>query len=231
MLFLFFTPDGFSQCGTTPYPGNFFVSTNQTLGGIHNVTDTFRVNPGVTITVTSQSSGCGYFEVNAKVIEIYGTIDANGAGNSGGSGGGAGGCWADNGATNCSGITACWDKDNCHQLRTDGGAVGTAGAGLGGGAIGVKGSNANGNKQQCNSWDDDSGRVGGAGGGAGGRGACYGGNGGASGSGGNGSNTSGCSGDAGCSTTGGAGGAGGAASGTACSTYGTINTYAIEMGS
>lgn len=222
---------GFSQCPTSSYPGNLIVSANTTLGGIHNVTDTFRVNAGVTITVPSQSSGCGYFEVNAKVIEVFGIIDATGAGNPGGNGGSTGGCWASDGSTDCRGITSCWDKDNCRQLRTDGGGAGTAGSGIGGGAIGVKGNDALGNKQVCNSFDDDSGRIGGAGGGGGGRGGCYAGNGGTSGSGGNGSNSNGCSGNAGCATTGGVGGSGGSAGGAACTTYGTTNTYTIEMGS
>lgn len=222
-----FTYSGFSQCNPSSYPGNFIVSTNQTLGGVHTVTDTFRVDAGVTITVPTQSSGCGYIEVTARVIQVFGIIDASGAGNPGGSGGATGGCLP----VGCAGIISCTNKDNCQQLRTDGGSPGTAGTGVGAGAVGVAGSNALGNKQQCNSFGDDSGRVGGAGGAGGGRGGCYAGNGGASGSGGNGSNTSGCDGDASCATTGGAGGAGGAGSGTTCTTYGTTGTYAIEMGS
>jgi len=221
----------FSQCTTVNYPGNFIVSANTTFGGIHNVTDTFRIDAGVTLTIPAQSTGCGYIEVNARVIQIFGTIDANGAGFSGGTGGGAGGCWADDGGTDCRGITYCWDKDNCHQLRTDGGAGGANGGGTGGGNAGSNGNNAYGNKQECFAINDDSGRTGGAGGAGGGNGGCYAGNGGSSGGGGNGSGSSGCSGDATCSTTGGAGASGGGASAALCINYGTANTYTIEMGS
>lgn len=220
-----------AQCTTVNYPGNFIISSNTILGGIHNVTDTFRIDAGVTLTVPAQSTGCGYIEVNAKVIQIFGTIDANGAGFAGGVGGTAGGCWADDGNTDCRGIDFCWDKDDCHQLRADGGGAGTIGGGTGGGIGGTSGNNAFGNKQDCDAFNDYSGRLGGAGGGGGGTGACYGGNGGASGFGGTGSNTSGCSGDATCSTTGGAGASGGSGSGAPCTSYGAASTYTIEMGS
>ena len=220
-----------AQCSTVNYPGNFIVSANTTFGGIHNVTDTFRIDVGVTLTIPAQSTGCGYIEINANVIQIFGTIDANGAGFSGGTGGSAGGCWAWNGATDCRGIAFCDDKDNCRQLRTDGGTAGAAGSGTGAGVGGSNGNNALGNKQQCNFFDDDSGRIGGAGGGGGGTGGCYAGSGGSSSSGGNGSTTNGCGGDASCTTTGGTGASGGIGSGTPCTNYGAANTYIIEMGS
>jgi len=193
ILLTLFCHKGFSQCGTATSPGNFIISANTSIGGTHDVIDTFRINAGVTVTVTSYSSNfCGELIVNAKFIEILGTIDGNFSGFPGGTGGGA-----QTSGSNIQYLSSCADKDNCRLVQVNGGNGGLDGSGLGQGTAGINGDMGQGPKQECHNFGDESGLIGGAGGAGGGGGGSYGGGGG------NGS-------------TGGAGGIGGSLSGSGC---------------
>ena len=91
LLFLSFFLTGSyisAQCSVTNLNTDLIISANQSLTGTYNIQGTFRVNAGITVTVTPYSSNnCGELIINADNIEILGTIDADGAGFDGGQGG------------------------------------------------------------------------------------------------------------------------------------------------
>ena len=217
-----------AQCGTTPHAGDLIISSNTTLTGIHNVAGIFRVNAGVTVTVTPYSSnGCGELVINATSIEVLGDIIADGAGLPGG----VGGAGANTGS-NISSLLGCLSKDDCLVVEVNPGQPGAAGSGLGAGAAGVVGTLGRGPKQQCQNFGDAYGFVPGAGGAGGAGGGSYGGAALGGGVGGNGSAYNGGNfagvGLAGCtSTTTGTGGAGGAIG----AAYGTPTGTDIALGS
>lgn len=221
---VYYTPIDACSGTSINWGGNNWTQVGGQVSGTHYNIGNFTQSGTTTI-----QQGC-VFSVSATNITVSGTIDANGKGYAGGSGGSGGGCWADDGNTDCRGITWCWDKDYCHDIRAYGGNAGIAGIGPGGGAIGGGGATSYGTKQECYSVGDEGGRLCGAGGGAGGRGGCYGNSGGGgSGSGGNGTDPGTCT-QAGCYFF--CNAAGGSASGSACTGYGTSNGYnTIEMGS
>jgi hypothetical protein len=213
-------------CGDVDHGGNdWTISSNTTVAGRHYNVGTFTVNSGVTATV---DASCHYFTVEAEDINVLGTIDANGAGESGGSGGAIGGFWAEGGYTDGRGITSCWDKDNCRALGQRGGFGGASGTGTGGGSAGNNGGTGYGSKQICGWFDDDGGVVGGGGGGGAGSGGSYGGAGGSGRSGGVGGEDDAQCGNAGCyGYSVGSGGSGG----SSASTYGNANNENINWGS
>ena len=68
-------------------PGNGGV-----IGGTHTGIRTFTINPGVTVYVSSVSSGgTGWVDITAQTILINGSLDGNHRGYEGGGGGGGGG--------------------------------------------------------------------------------------------------------------------------------------------
>ncbi|HRN95480.1 MAG TPA: hypothetical protein PL084_12215, partial [Chitinophagales bacterium] len=156
------------------YTGNLTLTSNVTMGGNYVITGDFTLNAGVTI---FEQAGCD-LSISANNITINGTIDGVNRGLAGGSGGGYGQLWSEDGSSDGRGITYCWDKDNCRELRLYGGNGGGAGVGAGAGSGGGTAAYKMGVKQECNNWDDDGGRVAGAGGAGGGKGGGYGGNGG-----------------------------------------------------
>jgi len=163
--------ESLAQCGTTPHPGDLIISTNTSLSGIHNVTGIFRVEAGVTLTVTPYSNnGCGELVINASSIEVIGDIVADGAGFVGGAGGAGG-----TGGNNSGALTGCTNKDNCLVINVDPGTAGAAGSGPGAGTAGVAGTLGAGSKQQCQNFGDTYGYVAGAGGAGGAGGGSYGG--------------------------------------------------------
>lgn len=166
----------FSQCVSNNITGDLIITSNTNLSGTYTVSGIFRVDPGVTVTVTPFSvNGCGELIVFADEIEVLGTIDANHSGFSGGEGGLPGGCWAEGNFTDCRGISDCWTKDNCRSLRTVGGFAGAEGMGPGRGLGGDNGNDGLGSKQSCGTFGDNGGRVHGSGGAGGGGGGSYGG--------------------------------------------------------
>lgn len=217
-----------AQCGTTPIAGDLIISSNTTLSGTYNISGTFRVDPGVVVTVAPYSSGgCGELIINAENIDVQGDIIADGAGFPGGAGGGGGASGNNVGALN-----GCVDKDNCLVIDVAGGAAGAPGGGPGAGAAGNGGSIGIGPKQECQNFGDEYGFVAGAGGAGGAGGGSYGGTAAQGGAGGNGApynsgNFSGM-GIAGCaSPQAGNGGTGGVVGGT----YGTATGTDIDLGS
>jgi gliding motility-associated-like protein len=228
LLSVGFSVDTLAQCVTTPITGDFIISANTSLTGTYNVSGVFRVDAGVTVTVTPYSSGgCGELIINATDIEVIGDIIGDGAGFTGGTGGTGGTAGSNIGA-----LTGCVDKDNCLVINVNGGVSGAAGAGPGAGLAGNGGALGSGPKQRCGLTVDDFGFVPGAGGAGGAGGGSYGGAANQGGVGGNGAaynsgNFSGM-GYASCTTpvagTGGTGGLVGAA-------YGTTTGTDIDLGS
>ena len=195
------------SCGTTNHGGdNFAISSNTSLGGIHTNINTFRVNSGVTVTVAGV---CNSLTIEANTIEIYGTIDANGAG-AGGGGGGSGG----NYSFGYSGSSS--------HIVSGAGQGGLAGGHTGGGlAGGTGGSGGCHQTLKCGGFlciGNRNGYLSGGGGRAGGGGGSYGGTGGYGGYSAAGSGWSGAMGDW---ASGGAGG----------STYGNTTDYNVTYGS
>lgn len=218
----------FGQCGTTPIAGDLIISSNTSLSGTYNVSGLFRVEPGITVTVTPYSSGgCGELVINAANIEVIGDIIGDGAGFTGGTGGGGGAS-----GNNIGALTGCVDKDNCLVIDVQGGLSGSAGAGPGAGTPGVNGSLGIGPKQTCENFGDEYGFVAGAGGAGGAAGGSYGGVANAGGTGGNGAayNSGNFSGMdiAGCASP--QAGNGGAA-GASAAVYGTATGADIDLGS
>ena len=100
---------------------DWIISSNTTIAGRHYNIGTFRVNSGVTATVASYSGSNhtsdsaatnhtadpgslqGALRIEANVIDIQGTIVADGAGYGGGGGGGGGGAAGRNAGFNWSG--------------------------------------------------------------------------------------------------------------------------------
>ncbi|MCX7744191.1 MAG: hypothetical protein N2167_06455, partial [Flavobacteriales bacterium] len=81
----------FSQCVTTNITGNYTQTTDIILSGVINVTGTYTLPAGVTITVAPfTTDSCGSLTINAKKIVIEGTINADYAGYPGGAGGAGG---------------------------------------------------------------------------------------------------------------------------------------------
>lgn len=218
----FFASEVAAQCGTTPITGDLIITANTSLSGTYNVSGLFRVESGVTVTVTPYSSGgCGELIVNATNIEVIGNIIADGAGYLGGTGGVGGSA-----GNNVGALTGCIDKNNCIVIDVNGGGAGASGAGPGAGLAGNGGSLGMGPKQACLNWGDEYGFVPGAGGAGGAGGGSYGGAANQGGVGGNGAaynsgNFSGM-GITGCASplagTGGTGGVVGAAYGTPAGT-------------
>jgi hypothetical protein len=208
------------------FTGNITITTNTTLYGVYNFSGNFTVNNGVTVFVPQ---GCP-LEINATDIIINGTINGNSAGNGGGGGGSEGIMWANDGGTDGRGITYCWDKDNCRELRLYGGNGGAAGGGVGGGGGGATAAYKSGVKQDCQTWDDEGGRVAGSGGAGAAKGGGYGGAGGNGAGGGRGGDETGCY-TSGCYGTDNIGGSGGGGSGTGGGTYDNTTDYLIFMGS
>ena len=67
---------------------SFTISGNTSMNGTYYNIGTFTINNGVTVTVNGNT-----LVIEAKIIIINGTINANGAGGSGGTGGAQGkGC-------------------------------------------------------------------------------------------------------------------------------------------
>lgn len=220
--------DALAQCGTTPITGDLIITSNTTLTGTYNVSGVFRVDAGVTVTVSPYSSGgCGELVVNATAVEVFGDIIADGAGFLGGTGGTGG-----TSGNNVGALTGCVDKDNCIVIDVNGGAAGGAGNGPGAGIAGNGGSLGMGPKQVCGNFGDEYGFVPGAGGAGGAAGGSYGGAANQGGAGGNGSaynpgNFSGMD-LAGCaSPITGIGGTGGVSG----SIYGTATGTDIALGS
>src|SRR5688572_30335395 len=138
-----------AQCTTTNIPGNYTQSTDIIQSGIINVTGTYTLPAGVTITVPSYGiDNCGSLTINAAKIVINGNIIADGSGNLGG-GGGLGATAVTSITGHESGLTGCIDKDNPGQITVGGGFAGTVGGGSGGGAAGNNGTVGSGTKQVC----------------------------------------------------------------------------------
>ncbi len=219
-----------AQCVTTNIPGDYTQSTDIVLSGIINVTGTYTLPAGVTITVPSYGlDNCGSLTINAEKIVINGNIIADGSGYIGGAAGlGATSVTSITGHEN--GLTGCVDKDNPGQITVGGGQAGFAGTGSGAGSAGGNGTVGSGTKQVCQTSGDESGLIGGAGGAGGGGGGSYGGDGTGGNTGGAGSatgNISGASFSTAYTTIAGMGGFGG----NAGSTYGTPTGTDIDLGS
>lgn len=220
----------FSQCTTSNIPGNYTQSTDIIQSGIINVTGTYTLPAGVTITVPSYGlDNCGSLVINASKIIITGNIVADNSGNLGGNGGlGATLVTSITGHEN--GLTGCIDKDNPGQITVGGGQGGQPGTGSGAGLAGGNGTVGSGTKQQCLGSGDDAGLIGGSGGAGGGGGGSYGGDGTSGNNGGNGSAV-GIINGAGFSTAytpiAGIGGLGGSTT----SVYGSLNGTDIDLGS
>ncbi|MCD6502455.1 hypothetical protein J7L01_07610, partial [bacterium] len=151
------------SCGTTNHGGaDWTISSNTSAGGTHTNIGTFTVNSGVTLTVAGI---CRFLTVEANTINIYGTIDATGSGESGGSGGSGGGY-------------AYGSEGSCHGGY--GGSGGSSGSGTGGGHGGSSGGTGGCDSQDCGFLciGGDDGLNGGGGGAGGGGGGGYGGRGG-----------------------------------------------------
>jgi len=172
-----------AKCTSCPPPPNcsvvqdlggdsLIITSNVTLFGTYINVGLFQVDPGVVLTV---SPTCKFLNVSATKANVYGTINANGSGESGGEGGKFGGFLADEVFWDGRGTVWCWDKDNSRPLKTLGGTAGNAGGGLGAGITGGGGSFGSGYKQECDFIGDDVGRVCGSGGGGSGAGGSYGG--------------------------------------------------------
>lgn len=219
-----------AQCVTTNITGDYIQSSDTIQSGIINVTGTYTLPAGVTITVPSYGlDNCGSLTINADKIVINGNIIADNSGYLGGIGGlGATAITSITGHE--SGLTGCIDKDNPGQITVGGGQAGQIGTGPGAGLQGGNGTVGSGTKQQCQSFGDDAGLIGGAAGAGGGGGGSYGGDGTAGNNGGNGIATGSASGfsfSGAYTPIGGIGGLGGN-SGT---TYGTLNGTDIDLGS
>lgn len=219
-----------TQCITTNIPGDYTQSADIILSGIINVTGTYTLPAGVTITVPSYGlDSCGSLTINAANIIIHGNIIADGAGYLGGTGGlGATSVTSITGHEN--GLTGCVDKDNPGQITVGGGLAGTAGSGPGGGNAGGNGTVGSGTKQVCGNLGDEAGLIGGAGGAGGGAGGSYGGDGTAGNQGGNGVASGSISGESfsnAYTPIAGIGGIGGSNT----SAYGTNNGTDIDLGS
>lgn len=221
---------GYSQCPVNNIGGDLLISSDITMSGTYNITGTFRIEPGVNVLVESfANDSCGKLSINARKIEIEGTLNGNYSGYTGGSGGA--GALAVNSLTgDQNALTGCNNKDNPGQITLGGGQPGTAGNGPGAGSSGNTGSVGSGPKQQCQNNGDEYGLIGGSAGAGGGGGASYGGNGTTAGNGGNGSashTASGVSVSPAYAVLGGTGGLGG----NAGLTYGTSNGPDIDPGS
>ncbi len=228
--FVFSTFTLFSQCTTTNIPGNYTQSTDIIQSGIINVTGTYTLPAGVTITVPSYGlDNCGSLIINASKIVIQGNIVADNSGYLGGTGGlGATLVTSITGHEN--GLTGCIDKDNPGQITVGGGQAGQVGTGSGAGLAGGNGTVGSGTKQVCQNFGDEAGLIGGAGGAGGGGGGSYGGAGTSGNSGGNGiatGSTNGFSFSTAYTPIAGIGGPGG----TTGATYGTLNGTDIDLGS
>jgi len=220
----------YSQCVTTNITGDYTQSADIIQSGIINVTGTYTLPAGVTITVPSYGlDNCGSLVINADKIVINGNIVADHAGYIGGSGGlGAISVTSITGHQN--GLTGCIDKDNPGQITVGGGQAGQVGTGSGAGVAGGNGTVGSGTKQVCQSFGDEAGLIGGAGGAGAGGGGSYGGDGTNGNSGGSGTavgNISGASFSAAYTPIAGIGGIGGN-TGTA---YGTVSGADIDLGS
>lgn len=126
-----------SPIGTNKNGVDWVISTNQTLSGTYYNVGTFRVDAGVTLSLTAfngSNDETGNLTVYAENIEILGTINGNGTGYPGGSGGAAG-----------------QRGGNNSQPPTSGGTGGTGGAGLGSG--GGSGGSGGGGGNAGQSWD------------------------------------------------------------------------------
>lgn len=219
-----------AQCTTTNIPSDYTQTTDIVLSGVINVTGTYTLPAGVTITVPSYGlDNCGSLTINAAKIVINGNIIADGSGYLGGSAGlGATAVTSITGHEN--GLTGCVDKDNPGQITVGGGLAGSAGNGTGAGSAGGNGTVGSGTKQVCENTGDESGLIGGAGGAGGGGGASYGGDGSLGNTGGAGSangTITGASFSSAYTPIAGMGGFGG----NAGSTYGTATGTDIDLGS
>ena len=139
------------------------ISSDTTIGGHHYNIGTFTINSGVTVTV---APNCHIFTIEAENINIAGTINADGAGETGGNGGNGG-------------AYAFGDDDDCNGGY--GGIGGAMGGGSGGGSAGANGGNGSCRKQKCGGLfciGNRDGYMGGGGGAGGGGGGSYGGAGG-----------------------------------------------------
>ena len=214
-----------AQCDTTNVSGDLIISTNQSLSGVYIVSGLFKIDSGVTVSVTPYSSDtCGSLIVESNQIEIHGTIDANSAGYAGGVGGSI-----QSGGVNTNYLSSCANDGSCYVVQVSGGNAGSSGSGPGSGYSGNVGTSGIGPKQRCGNTDDDYGLVGGAGGAGAGAGAAYGGAGGDGSLGGDGAlGGGGCGTTASCATpSNGIGGTGGVKGGQ----YGSIGGSDILMGS
>lgn len=216
----------YNNCNEVNHSGaDWTISSNTTIGGKHINVGNFVVNSGVTVTVLSQC----VLEVEAQNITINGIINGDYAGNAGGNGGEAGTLWTEGEHTDGRGITSCYDKNYCRELRLYGGKGGTNGSGAGGGAGGNTAEFKKGVKQECNTFGDDGGRVAGAGGAGGGKGGGYGGAGGKGGKGGKGGDETGCD-VSKCGSTNNIGGSSGEGATVGGTSHGSTTTYDIQLG-
>ena len=75
-------------CDSVDHVGQDWIITHDTtIGGRHYNIGTFTINSGVTVTV---APNCHIFTIEAVNINIAGTINADGAGETGGNGGNGG---------------------------------------------------------------------------------------------------------------------------------------------
>lgn len=219
-----------AQCTTTNISGDYTQSSDIILSGIINVTGTYTLPAGITITVPSYGlDNCGSLTINAANIIIHGNIIADGSGYLGGTGGlGATTVTSITGHEN--GLTGCVDKDNPGQITVGGGLAGSSGNGPGAGSQGSNGTVGSGTKQVCGTVGDEAGLIGGAGGAGGGAGGSYGGDGTPGLAGGNGIASGTISGESfsnAYTPIAGIGGIGG----NIGTSYGTINGTDIDLGS
>ncbi|RKZ31325.1 hypothetical protein DRQ33_07160, partial [bacterium] len=130
---VYITPDDY--CGNVDHGGNnWIISSSRTVSGYHFNVGTFRVNSGVTATV---NSSCHYLVVDAQDVDVQGTINGDGAGESGGSGGSGGSAYG-----SCSN-----EGDNYYSGGH--GSAGGAGFGSGGGSAGSNGGDGYGRSRKC----------------------------------------------------------------------------------
>lgn len=189
------------------YTGNIVISSNVTLGGVHDINGDFTINSGVTVTT---KDGC-VLEINANNITVAGSINGNGRGSNGGGGGARGTFYGNCGSESGSSVSG------------GRGSGGSSGAGSGGGSGGSVGGNASGRHRNCGGFlcsGNYAGYYPGAGGAGGGKGGGYGGNGANAGSGAQGTGIGGWNGGSGGSGASGGGG-----------TYGSSNGTDITIGS
>ena len=122
-----------SQCDSTNITGNLYINSDTTINGALNISGTFTIPSGITVTVDPFSSGsCGELKIYAGRIFIEGTINGNQAGYEGGQGG-LGGSVVSSPTGDASGITGCSNSGDPGQIVVEAGKGGDDGQGNGAG--------------------------------------------------------------------------------------------------